>query len=146
VSWRWAGRRPSVRRYGVFLKSEAEQRRRAWTASLKYIYVYYHATPPGGVGVTVPVMMSSRTPSFPSRTWGFTCLFFSSAIRSTCGILGPWKRIETRGTKVDLELSPLQPLRGWASRASDVHHRSKVWGHLEMSLFFKGKHWFYQWR
>lgn len=25
VSWRCAGRRPSVRLYGVFLKSEAEQ-------------------------------------------------------------------------------------------------------------------------
>lgn len=41
-------------------------------------------------------MMSSRAPSFPSRTWGFTCLFFSSAIRSIWGILGiadPWNKI-----------------------------------------------------
>lgn len=38
--------------------------------------------------VNVPVMMSSRAPSFPSRTCGFTCLFFSSAIRSIWGILG----------------------------------------------------------
>lgn len=38
----------------------------------------------------VPVMMSSRAPSFPSRTCGFTCLFFSSAIRSIWGILGIW--------------------------------------------------------
>jgi len=26
----------------------------------------------------------------------------------------------------------------------DVHYRSKVWGHLEMSLFFKEKHSFFQ--
>lgn len=44
----------------------------------------------------LPVMMSSRAPSLPSRTWGFTCLFFSSAIRSIWGILGiagPWNKI-----------------------------------------------------
>lgn len=44
----------------------------------------------------VPVMMSSMAPSFPSLTRGDTCLFFSSAIRSTCCILdimGTWKMI-----------------------------------------------------
>jgi len=27
-----------------------------------------------------------------------------------------------------------------------IHYRSKVWDHLEMSLFFKEKHCFFQWR
>ena len=33
-------------------------------------------------------MMSSRAPSFPSRTCGFTCLFFSSARKSIWGAMG----------------------------------------------------------
>jgi len=30
----------------------------------------------------------------------------------------------------------------YAEAGKHIHYRSKVWGHLEMSLFFKEKHFF----
>ena len=57
----------------------------------------------GGVTCVIPVMMSSSAPSFPSRTWGFTCLFFSSAMKSMGGIfwfMGDCRRCGERGSMV----------------------------------------------
>jgi len=47
-----------------------------------------------------------------------------------------WKRRLDRWNEFELILMQLD--------GSHIHYRSKVWDHLEMSLFFKEKHCFFQ--
>ena len=126
------------------------------TNNLKYIYIYIYLTHTnsvafpsqgeirdwvwreGHIGALVfwghPSSTRSGTPSSlsPPR-W---------AQRGCCGT----ERAQPKAKQKHYRIHLINSAPWRQAKRGEIHYRSKVWGNLEMSLFLKERHSFFQWR